>query len=72
MNAIEERLRDAYRAAAQTIPPEAVSGLARSPRSQPRARRYLVLQPQAEMGNVADLDRGSATEPPDVPHDLRH
>ncbi|HEY2078840.1 MAG TPA: hypothetical protein VGH53_21125, partial [Streptosporangiaceae bacterium] len=42
MNAIEERLRDAYRAAAQTIPPEAVSGLARSPRSQPRARRYLV------------------------------
>jgi hypothetical protein len=42
MNAIEERLRDAYRAAGQTIPPEAVSGLAWRPRSQPRARRYLV------------------------------
>jgi hypothetical protein len=42
MNAIEERLRDAYRAAAQTIPPEAVSGLARRPRSRPRTRRFLV------------------------------
>jgi len=42
MNAIEERLRDAYQAAAQTIPPEAVTGLARRPRSQPRAGRFLV------------------------------
>jgi hypothetical protein len=41
MNTLEERLRDAYRAAAQTIPPEAVSGLARRPRSRPRARRFL-------------------------------
>jgi hypothetical protein len=42
MNAIEERLRDAYRAAAQTVPPEAASDLAGRPRSRPRARRFLV------------------------------
>ncbi|HUB40351.1 MAG TPA: hypothetical protein VMA72_15995 [Streptosporangiaceae bacterium] len=42
MNAIEERLRDAYRAAAQTIPPEAVGTLARRPRPRPRPRRFLV------------------------------
>jgi hypothetical protein len=42
MNTIEERLRDAYHAAAQTIPPEAVSSLARRPRPRPRARRFLV------------------------------
>jgi hypothetical protein len=42
MNAIEERLRDAYRAAAQTIPPEAASTLARRPRPRPRAGRFLV------------------------------
>jgi hypothetical protein len=42
MNAIEERLRDAYRAAAQTIPPEAVDGQAWVPRSRPRAARVVV------------------------------
>ena len=42
MNAIEEQLRDAYRAVAQTIPPEAVNGLAWVPRSRPRAARVVV------------------------------
>jgi hypothetical protein len=43
VNAIEDRLRDAYRAAAETIPPEAVAGLDCRPAPRPRARaRFLV------------------------------
>jgi hypothetical protein len=44
VNTIEDRLRDAYRAAAQTIPPEAVAGLGHRPvpPSRRRAARFLV------------------------------